>query len=619
MPLRELLNRKARSSQQDQVVILASDWSDFTTKANADAYDANIRWMASRPWIQIVTPQQIAAGLVDGAASGAGTTWGAVNRGTNAGLATVAKDYVDHATEENYDNWFNGAAGLEEGLAPKVFNKRPSSPLPSAFGRVGVSGIADSAWTQLSNVSVNFPGLQTLARGGFHGSMYLTAFHNQANGDLSKFSTGAYIYPDISYQTMARFSRSAQAQVRWAAVYARVSQWAASANAGAYNSTAVAEAADVDLDGENEYLIYNARIFAVFEAIGGRLTAAWVRDISTGKVFQTVGNPLSYSGFDDETEGAANVVAGAVGSYRTSGFKDWFAAGPNSIGYNNDLYSVTAAPTGTGWRFTSSDGKIVKTITLAPVGNALAANYALSGGVTTLYVRHGMSPHLLDLLKRGQAGLGDVSSIGGFVNSQNIGSDGTVRNYLRIGSGGFGGATFNATAVDSDAPQGVTFDTVKMRNQAQTQQIELAVTNGATFSLGFETGPTLSLSTAGDGLPDSWIAANNATGGAAADNDGDGLTNLQEFIFGKNPRVADGFQPQVTRNGAGYDVSFGTIQDRFYRVFYSDDLQTWNPLGADILGDGASKTRTDDGTASSPAPGSVLRRFYRVEVRVTNP
>ena len=50
-------------------------------------------------------------------------------------------------------------------------------------------------------------------------------------------------------------------------------------------------------------MLFNKRIFALFERIGGRMTAAWVRDISNGKVFQTVGNPVAYSGFETEDEG----------------------------------------------------------------------------------------------------------------------------------------------------------------------------------------------------------------------------------------------------------------------------------------------------------------------------
>ena len=63
--LRQLLSRKARGGEQHQLLVPYSDWSDFRTKVNADAYDRNVAWMASRPWIQIVGPDEVAAGKVD--------------------------------------------------------------------------------------------------------------------------------------------------------------------------------------------------------------------------------------------------------------------------------------------------------------------------------------------------------------------------------------------------------------------------------------------------------------------------------------------------------------------------------------------------------------------------
>ena len=33
--------------------------------------------------------------------------------------------------------------------------------------------------------------------------MFVTAFHEQQNNDLSKFSTGTYIYPDTDYNNLA--------------------------------------------------------------------------------------------------------------------------------------------------------------------------------------------------------------------------------------------------------------------------------------------------------------------------------------------------------------------------------------------------------------------------------
>ena len=144
--LRKLLLRKARSSTQDQVVVLFANWEDFADKAKADAYDANIRWLASHPWVRIVTPDQIASGQVDLSVppDGSGDTWGTVNRGTGLTLAKVQHDFVDHATQEGYDNWYNGQANREESLRDKRFDILPSVQLSAAkkFGTVGVDGVS---------------------------------------------------------------------------------------------------------------------------------------------------------------------------------------------------------------------------------------------------------------------------------------------------------------------------------------------------------------------------------------------------------------------------------------------------------------------------------------------
>ncbi len=612
--LREALSRKARSSTQDQVIVLHSEWSDFTNKTQADAYDLNIRWIASHPWVQLVTPDQILSGQIDSNNDGIANAWPVVEHGTMT-LATVAKDYIQHATQENYDNWFYGQSGREESLRDKVFNIRTSTTMPTAWGQVGVSGIANTAWLSASSLLPANP-LRSLARESFHASTWLTAFHNQSNGDLTRFSTGSYVYPDTTYQDLAGFSKVAQSQARWANVYQRVTTWATAANAGAYASTSATESSDVDLDGEPEYPIFNNRIFALFERIGGRMTAAWVRDLSNGKVFQVAGNPMSYSGYETEEEGYANVVGGLVGSYRTSGFKDWFASGTNSIAYNNDWYAVSA--TSNGWVFTSSDGKVAKTITLAPYSNSLRATYVLGSGITTQYVRFGLSPHLQHLLKTGQSGMSDVVSTGSVIGVTTTATDGIVRAYARTIGAGLSGTTWVSAAVDDDAGQSAVFDTINMRNQAQTQQIELSGATGMTFALGFETGPTLTLDSDGDGLPDAWEAANVLNGsssagsnGANGDPDNDGLTNTQEYIVGKNPQTNDSYTAGVAKTGSGFDVTFGTVADRFYRVYSSSDLVDWNPIGSDVLGDGSTQTVSD--------ATSATRKFYRVEVRLVNP
>jgi hypothetical protein len=614
--LRQLLEHRARVGPNDQVIVLVNNWEDFAVKANADACDKNIAWMANHPWIQIVTPDQIVAGQVpylDGS-NNTQTAWGTANRGTGLALAKVAKDWIDHATQESYDNWYNGSA-LEEALVTKVFNIRTGVPVPTAYGLQGTGGVINSAWSAVSGLSVTNPTISKLARGVLHASVFETAFHNQTANDLTKFSTGAYVYPDTTSQNLAGFAKIAQAQSRMAAIYSRLDTWASTAKTGAYNSSSVAEQTDVDLDGENEYILHNDRIFALFEKIGGRLANAWVRDLDTDAIVQVVGNPSSYSGSETEEEGAANIVGDAVAAYRTSGFKDWFPYDGSGNSYVNQLYSVQQV--GTGWKFTSPDGRIAKTISLEPRATVLAANYQLTN-IATLYVRHGLSPNLSDLLINGQKNLPALSNdaTASELNLFNT-SGNQTRTFLRYGGTGYSGASPNLNAVDRD--QGVVFDTINMRNQAQTQQIELSGGNGMTFALGLQTGSTISYSTAHDGIPDWWkmkyfgagVDLNNAGFGSQLAPAGDGKTNSQKWVLGEDPTVANynGIPLRISRTPTAATVHLPTLFDRVYRVFYKNNLSdpSWTQLGSDINGTGANVLTTD------PSPPST-HRFYRAVV-----
>ncbi|HEX8680536.1 MAG TPA: hypothetical protein VF683_11280, partial [Chthoniobacterales bacterium] len=625
--LRQLLTRKARDAQQDQVLVVVNHWEDLGVKAKADAYDQNIRWIANHPWLQMVTPDQIASGQVPYVANGVVTAqWGTVARGNALTLPSVSKDYLDHATQENYGNWYFGSA-QEESLRDKVFNIRTGVAMPSSYGLLGTNGVVNAAWQTLQQISpsVGNLGILALGRATMHASEFETAFHSQTNNDLSKFSTGAYINPDTTVQPLAGFSKTAQAQTRFAAVYGRVNAWAAAASGGNYTSSSVAEQSDVDLDGEHEYMLFNDRVFALFERIGGRMTAAWVRDINSGYVSQVAGNFGSYAGTETEEEGAGNFNGTAVNAFRTSGFKDWFAktdaSGAGTFGYVNTLYNATAAPSGTGWKFTSPDGKISKTITLSPSSGALAATYNTSS-INTLFVRFGLSPDLLDLMKAGQAHLSGIIATAGEINLFNHSGARSVRAYMRFAGDSLGGATYNPAAGDTDANA---LDTVNMRNQAQTQQVEIQGAGTMTFLLGFETGAALSYDTDGDRLPD-WFESQyglsssspNGDNGANGDPDRDGRTNLQEYIIGSNPTAADsaGFGLKITRTSAStVSLKFPSIRDRVYRVFYSaGPLGPWQQAGGDIAGNGAEIEYIDNGAGTGSPPISSQRRFYKLEV-----
>ena len=129
-----------------------------------------------------------------------------------------------------------------------------------------------------------------------------------------------------------------------------------------------------------------------------------------------------------------------------------------------------------------------------------------------------------------------------------------------------------------------------------------------------------------DGIPDSWTqqyfghptGQDNDLSQADDDPDGDGLTNLQEYILGTNPKVHDTGMLQVTagKNAGGQaTVQFKTVLNRFYRVFYASDLSGfWSQAGNAIPGTGSPITWTDDGTQTGGSPVGASARFYRIEI-----
>jgi hypothetical protein len=94
-----------------------------------------------------------------------------------------------------------------------------------------------------------------------------------------------------------------------------------------------------------------------------------------------------------------------------------------------------------------------------------------------------------------------------------------------------------------------------------------------------------------DGLPDSWENQHfgNLTANVAADSDGDGTTNLMEYLAGTNPNsAASVFRPTTHTSGGNLVLSVPTVSGRSYRVWGTANLQdTWTALDT-IIGDGSS-------------------------------
>ncbi|MCX6864721.1 MAG: S8 family serine peptidase [Verrucomicrobia bacterium] len=122
-----------------------------------------------------------------------------------------------------------------------------------------------------------------------------------------------------------------------------------------------------------------------------------------------------------------------------------------------------------------------------------------------------------------------------------------------------------------------------------------------------------------DSLPDWWEMENfnSLAESAAGDVDGDGFSNLTEYLSNTKPVSASSFLSftsfhQVNdTSGRSFVLTFPSVAERKYQIEWSDNLAatSWTLLGATITGTGAAIQITDP-NALSTSP----RRFYRLHV-----
>lgn len=127
---------------------------------------------------------------------------------------------------------------------------------------------------------------------------------------------------------------------------------------------------------------------------------------------------------------------------------------------------------------------------------------------------------------------------------------------------------------------GVSYVPIEMAGSVHTMGIPAEATR-LDLSLGIDSD--------GDGMADAWeqaLIASDTTGllqsladvVPGGDLDGDGLTNLQEFLLGSSPANAgDGLRLEVVEVIAGQaHVRFPAVRGRTYGIKASTDLSAWN-------------------------------------------
>lgn len=121
----------------------------------------------------------------------------------------------------------------------------------------------------------------------------------------------------------------------------------------------------------------------------------------------------------------------------------------------------------------------------------------------------------------------------------------------------------------------------------------------------------------GDGIPNNWMQAHfGHTNGQAGDKsratddaDGSGMTNLQKFLAGLDPKNPNSvFRiSSIVPNSGNFQIDFPSVLGKTYRLEYRDDLATgnWTTLTDQIFGTGATIQINDPSTAG------LSKRFYR--------
>lgn len=117
-----------------------------------------------------------------------------------------------------------------------------------------------------------------------------------------------------------------------------------------------------------------------------------------------------------------------------------------------------------------------------------------------------------------------------------------------------------------------------------------------------------------NGLPDIWEVQEfgNLTNTAGNDNDGDGLSNKDEYQSGTHPTNPDSglFAESLQQRSNTFSLAWQAIQYGTYRVLLATNLANgsgWRILGTNMNTDGSGAQSYVDPT------GSLTQAFYRVE------
>ena len=187
--------------------------------------------------------------------------------------------------------------------------------------------------------------------------------------------------------------------------------------------------------------------------------------------------------------------------------------------------------------------------------------------------------------------------------------------------------TCSPLRADTDAGGGLTTAGAVTNRSSIGSPVEAAVSVGGPYSIKpgqiqvlFSSMGNESPDDNGNGLLDTW-EQNYFPGQSVnpqADSDGDGTSNLLEYLAGTDPTdPASRFRTEGAISGSTYTLPIQTSAGRSYKVWVSKDLANWQ-LEQTYAGDGTQKVFSFDETTITSGPRFSAthpsKYFFRVEI-----
>lgn len=356
---RRVLLDMALDADQEQYIMMGNDLWQASWYLPEDA-NRNMRWIASHPWIDATTFNDLLK-----------RNWTPVDHG-DLGLAPNQPLDRYYPAEGGYNDYFWQFyyGGVSDGHSPMIpagvkiegyFDYIPylrdGQPIPSGRKMGDDRTPGTIVYETLRNLrAAPDNALARLAWRAYFTTISEQTFHAGEKPDEG--TGGPYLYRGA--KALANLVRQVNKIVAGAV-------WAEGAARGRWTARTQVVSADLDLDGEDEHVLQNDRLFAIFEDDGARLEYAFAYDPSVGPVALVA--PFYVTMLPGRTDFEAGESPPETSGIEVA-FED--AAWGENKRFRSDRFSVQADTD--SLTFSSPDGRLKKTFRLE--GNTLLAHYA---------------------------------------------------------------------------------------------------------------------------------------------------------------------------------------------------------------------------------------------------